>query len=518
MRNWCYILILLCLPQILWAADTWIGPTTITQAAWDDPSNWLSGNLPGSAEKIILSGNTYTISESLTTTQTNLLDITGDATLIIGSNVNITFNQTDINGPNGQLIVDGTLNLGNLVYNAISPPTAGSVITNNGTMSVTNLNVGNANDKAGDFINNGTLTVTKNIVVEEGNLINSSTGVITSEGIIVKPGGNIENSGTMSSIGDGLAAKISVNSGGTFTNKCGGTLNSQINLGNVVAIDINGTFTNEGEINVGIPSPAPYNPGSQGIFVRANAVFANVGECAMYTFNIDPNNCVIQDNATGTQGGSFLFESVDITTTIDNISGKVQDCFEVTTIVTTPIKLVKFEASIKNNQVSLTWQTSSEIAVSHYEIESSTDGVNFNKIAQVSANNTASNYQKTVLQNQTKTYYRLKSIDTDGTFQYSKVLEVIYQKNDNNFSVAIYPTLVPQNTTIQYQVHSENIRGQANIEIINTNGQLVHNLIIDIATVDASYSDVLSGFPKGLYFVRLVGERQVSDVSKFVIN
>lgn len=82
-----------------------------------------------------------------------------------------------------------------------------------------------------------------------------------------------------------------------------------------------------------------------------------------------------------------------------------------------PIVLVSFTSTCTATGIRLEWETAAEINNSHFEIEQSSDGINFNKIATVAGNGTTplrSKYSITVPSVSNKRiYFKLKQIDFD---------------------------------------------------------------------------------------------------------
>ena len=111
-----------------------------------------------------------------------------------------------------------------------------------------------------------------------------------------------------------------------------------------------------------------------------------------------------------------------------------------------PIELVSFSGECNGNNVSLTWTTASEINVSHYEIERTLDGIHYDKVTEVVAvgfsNNLHSYYAKDEHPYSGTAYYRIKSVDLDGSVEYSDLVATGCQSNDNiEFSFQnAYPT------------------------------------------------------------------------------
>ncbi len=111
-----------------------------------------------------------------------------------------------------------------------------------------------------------------------------------------------------------------------------------------------------------------------------------------------------------------------------------------------PIELVRFSGECDGSVVNLNWTTASEVNVSHYEVERTIDGVHFDKVAEVVAigfsNNLHSYDAKDEHPYAGTAYYRLKSVDLDGSFEYSDLIATGCQNNDNvEFSFQnAYPT------------------------------------------------------------------------------
>ena len=100
-----------------------------------------------------------------------------------------------------------------------------------------------------------------------------------------------------------------------------------------------------------------------------------------------------------------------------------------------PIELVRFSGECDGNVVNLSWTTASEVNVSHYEVERTLDGVHFDKVTEVVAigfsNNLHSYEAKDEHPYAGTAYYRLKSVDLDGSFDYSDLIATGCQNNDN---------------------------------------------------------------------------------------
>lgn len=96
---------------------------------------------------------------------------------------------------------------------------------------------------------------------------------------------------------------------------------------------------------------------------------------------------------------------------------------------TLPIELISFESAIQQNGITLNWTTASELNNSHFEIERSTDGSNWQVIGQVNGAGTTTT-ERTYSYLDTRpaigtNYYRLKQVDLDGAYDYSEVVSAV---------------------------------------------------------------------------------------------
>ncbi|WP_299990078.1 T9SS type A sorting domain-containing protein [uncultured Pontibacter sp.] len=128
-------------------------------------------------------------------------------------------------------------------------------------------------------------------------------------------------------------------------------------------------------------------------------------------------------------------------------------------IVSLPVELVSFKAQSTKDGVQLSWKTASELDNKGFEVEVSADGKNFRKIAfiesKVGTTSLVQNYS--YLDTRAAAginYYRLKQVDFDGAFEYSKVVAV------NNAAVAsstVYPTLASHEVTVRLAASDEQV-------------------------------------------------------------
>jgi hypothetical protein len=144
---------------------------------------------------------------------------------------------------------------------------------------------------------------------------------------------------------------------------------------------------------------------------------------------IDPADASIVWNATATRW--------EITFAVTGFSG----FFVHTGSSALPLRLLQFSGTISGNSNVLHWTTTAEEQTAYFDIQRSSDGVNFNTIGQaVAAGITAgnNNYEyadKVGNHTQTVYYYRLKMIDNNAQFTYSSIVKL--KRSNQEFLVKV---------------------------------------------------------------------------------
>lgn len=151
----------------------------------------------------------------------------------------------------------------------------------------------------------------------------------------------------------------------------------------------------------------------------------------------------------------------------------------ITTCIVVPVTLSSFTASLKNYDVLLNWQTSTEANSSHYIIEKSADSRLFTAIGRVEAKGYSDakvNY--TFTDNKAAyfdrpTYYRLAMYDRDGSRKYSKIISVTLKSSGGSFAQSVYPSPARPGTIIKTNFISSFVQ-EINVSMISSAGQLIY--------------------------------------------
>jgi len=106
-----------------------------------------------------------------------------------------------------------------------------------------------------------------------------------------------------------------------------------------------------------------------------------------------------------------------------------------------PLKFLTLTASRESEDVRVRWQTAEELNVSDYEIQRSSDGRNFETVGHAAALNGATQSYVHLDRNvpSSRLYYRIRSIDLDGSIAYSIVVSVAAVSENEGLSLAGNP-------------------------------------------------------------------------------
>jgi len=159
-----------------------------------------------------------------------------------------------------------------------------------------------------------------------------------------------------------------------------------------------------------------------------------------------------------------------------------------------PIKLSEFKAILTPQKtVQLTWKSELETNSRGFEIERSSDGTSLEKIGFIKSKNANfSNYEYCDEQPLVgQSYYRLKQIDPDGKFTYTKILNI---NNLKELDIKVYPNPIDRYLNIEAKFFIEELT------ILDFQGRVILNLFNPSQKLD------LSALPSGLYSMIIKGE------------
>lgn len=228
------------------------------------------------------------------------------------------------------------------------------------------------------------------------------------------------------------------------------------------------------------------------------------------------------NGATGTQGGempsnsSYVLKfqvkaalipgSVINTARITAVSQAGEDFVDDGTAVISPsggpmdVKLFSFDARLQNKTGVLTWVTDFEQNNHYFEVQRSEDGVKFDKRGYVDSRGNSTVKQTYTYNDELNTsakivYYRLKMVDLDGTFEYSKTIAIRIAGSFSAETFSVYPN--PFRGDVKVRISSsEDVK--ATFRLISFDGKEINIRSINISKgeniiVLSDYNNIPSG-------------------------
>lgn len=173
---------------------------------------------------------------------------------------------------------------------------------------------------------------------------------------------------------------------------------------------------------------------------------------------------------------------------------------------TLPLSFIAFTASAGKEKVLLEWTTANEVNTHHFIAEKSTDGIHYTQAGIVAAKNGKENHYSF---NDYEAYgnliyYRIKQVDQDGQYSYSKTLLV---KKENQPEVKLYPNPATDN------IYISGIAAGDVITVWNVLGARIYQTkaIHNVERI------AVKGFTKGSYTV-VINTANGSSVRSFMVQ
>jgi len=184
---------------------------------------------------------------------------------------------------------------------------------------------------------------------------------------------------------------------------------------------------------------------------------------------------------------------------------------ECNLLVSLPIELVTFDATLVDNDVKLDWVTATEENNAGFEIQRSFDGRNFETIDFVAGSGTTQetknydfsdkNIQNRALSN--IIYYRLKQMDYDGTEVYTEAISIkmaaeahldIISVSNNGGSRGDNETAIYFNSPTHTDI---------NVSVFDINGKLMIQTVIDADKGINEAKLEVANLQSGLYIISM---------------
>ncbi len=107
-----------------------------------------------------------------------------------------------------------------------------------------------------------------------------------------------------------------------------------------------------------------------------------------------------------------------------------------------PVDFVSINATIKNCAAEVDWKVANQVNLKQYELESSTDGMNFTTGKVVPVNNLNAYSAELPVSGNSTYFYRVKAVDLDGSYKFSAITSVKANCDGKQGAFMMYPNPV----------------------------------------------------------------------------
>ncbi len=482
-----------------------VGSTGTLNVTQFYPNGTKADNTPGTGDVVnIVNNGVINCSDTLdlrnanqTITGTGTININGP--VLIGSTSGITASSAA--GP----VQTTTRNYGASMYEYAG--TAAQVTGDGLPASVTKLNVKNSTGVTltNSLTVNGTLTVASGDLVTGANTVtlgNSATISETAGSMVL---GNLSTTRTLSQ----------------STNDVFGGIGVEINAagaapGSTSVTRVTGTALT-GNSNNSIKRYFMINPTS------------NTDLNATLVFHYDDRTAELNGLTESTlqlfkstdNGSTWVLGAGTVNTTSNTITLNGVSDFSMWTAGSStsplPVELTSLSASVSGRDISLAWKTATEVNVSKFIVERSING-KWSAAGEVAAyGNSSSPRSYTFIDKNLavgKYTYRLKTVDNDGTFEYSTVMASAEIYIPKEFSVAQnYPNPFNPGTQISFELPND---AQVVIELYAVTGS--HIATVANTNMTAGYNSYYLNMgkfnlPSGAYFYKVTASESATGKS-----
>jgi hypothetical protein len=176
-----------------------------------------------------------------------------------------------------------------------------------------------------------------------------------------------------------------------------------------------------------------------------------------------------------------------------------------------PVDILSFNGQLKDESVVLNWTVANAERFSHFEVERSENGgTTFSKAGTVNYTQNRSSYTFTEAAAgfQGTVIYRLKMVDQDGRFNYSKLVKITIPSADG--TAVFYPNPVHDQLTISFR---QPLTTAGRITITDLSGRTISSNVL--AAGQLKYNVQVDRLAAGTYLLQLRSAERMQYI-KFI--
>lgn len=166
-----------------------------------------------------------------------------------------------------------------------------------------------------------------------------------------------------------------------------------------------------------------------------------------------------------------------------------------------PVKIISFSGRKTNTGNEVRWQVASQQNISRYEVEHSSNGVNFQPVGKVTASTLETDNYTFLDKNRYsgKSFYRLRVVERDEAY-YSKTIQL--SGSTLGVAISLWPNPVSKVLNIEAGINQASPKETM---IINAEGKIVKKFLLNRQPMQVD----ISGLPAGNYLLKVADQSPV---------
>jgi hypothetical protein len=169
-----------------------------------------------------------------------------------------------------------------------------------------------------------------------------------------------------------------------------------------------------------------------------------------------------------------------------------------------PVELLNFNVNCQISNRIIRWQTASETNNAYFEVERSSNALDFNLLQRVYPTGTHSNQLQTYQIADTDmndiVYYRIKQIDQDSSIHYSRIIYSSCEEDNFNGQYAISTFLQNGNVVIK---NTKNNILNCILQFVDVTGNIIFSKKLHFEASETFHDLYVGDLPQGMYYLHL---------------
>lgn len=180
-------------------------------------------------------------------------------------------------------------------------------------------------------------------------------------------------------------------------------------------------------------------------------------------------------------------------------------------LVTLPVKFAGFSLTRRNNDVLVQWSTTEEVNALSFDVERSTDGNTWNRIANVPARGNSSSLTNYTYDDKNVTaavvYYRIRQVDINGQYLYTSIQSVKATAAAADVKVAA----ISNRLVVQFP---SQVKGAVEVRVVSLAGQVISKQVLR-----QPVGQVILNTPhvKGAYVISVSNAQEINVAKQVVL-